>query len=486
MTEMVRSGRLSGEHLCSWQSELRKQTDGRQRGRLRAEERLDGDPGKVMLSPDAHVPAETSSPGAHAVTSRPRVLVVGPGPGQVGGVTTFIQILMSSRLVADKYDLIRLDTTRAAEDVPSAGRLSLRNASYLLSQACRLVLVAIRQRPVVMHLAVTSGWSFWKGCAFLLIGRAFRMRSVAHLHGGSFRDYYWKCPRPVRHLIGWVLRRADVVIALSEQWQRFLLDEVRSDLHVVVMPNTVDTPFAAAVKQDDYASRQSGNVVLFVGRLGRAKGVFDILRAVPLVLASHEDAVFIFAGGAHEAGILEEMERHSVEAGLGNAVQFLGEVTGQAKLDLFRRATLFVLPSHGEGLPYALLEAMAVGLPVITTPVGAIPEIVEDGHHGFLIQPGDHAALAKRIIQLLEDEPLGQRMELANRQLIRDSYLPDMAMSQLVAIYDHLQGIGGTETLSPSGDGGKDELGRSRSTLPTGSLQQAKGGYREESRDEKL
>jgi glycosyltransferase involved in cell wall biosynthesis len=431
-------------------------------------------------------PAETSFPGERAAANRPRVLVIGPGSAQPGGVTTFIRILMSSRLVEEKYELICLDTTRAAGDVPSAGRFSLRNLSYLLTQIYRLVLIAARQRPMVMHIAVTSGWSFWKGGAFLLIGKAFRIRSVAHLHGGSMRDYYWKCSRPIQRLIGWVLKQADVVIALSGQWQRFLLDEVRSDLCVVVIPNTVDTPFAAAAEQDDYPSRQSGKEVLFVGQLAQAKGVFDILRAVPLVLASHEDAVFLFAGGAHETRILAEMERYSAEASLDNAVQFLGEVTGQAKLDIFRRAALFVLPSFGEGLPYALLEAMAVGLPVITTPVGAIPEIIEDGHNGFLIQPGDHAALAKHIIHLLDDRPLGLRMGLANRQLIRDHFLPDVAMTKLVAIYDRLRGIGDPQTLASSGDEEREGSHCSHSTPQEGSILLTKDRYKEESHAKNL
>lgn len=444
-----------------------------------AEEWHDGDPDKVRLGLSLPAPAEEALPGERAATSRPRVLVIGPGPAQVGGVTTFIRILMSSRLVAEKYDLIRLDTTRAEEDLSTAGRFSLRNFSYLMSQTFQLVRIAVHQHPVVMHLAVTSGWSFWKVGAFLIIGKMLGMKIVAHIHGGSMREYYRKHPPSIRRLIGWVLRQADVVIALSAQWQRFLLDEVRSDLCVVVMPNTVDAPFAAAAKQDDYASRQQGNVVLFVGQLARAKGMFDILRAAPLVLASREDAVFLFAGGAREAQIQAELECFSLEAGLGSAVQFLGEVTGQAKLDLFRRATLFVLPSYGEGLPYVLLEAMAVGLPVITTPVGAIPEIIEDTHHGFLIQPGDYAALATRIIQLLEDGSLRQRMGLAGRRLILDSYLPDVAMTQLVSLYDRLQGVGDAETLPSSGDREKNGPDFSRSTLPASSCLQMKDGEEE-------
>jgi hypothetical protein len=139
-----------------------------------------------------------------------------------------------------------------------------------------------------------------------------------------------------------------------------------------------------------------------------------------------------------------------------------------------------------EGLPYALLEAMAVGLSVITTRVGAIPEIIEDEHHGFLIQQGDYETLAKRISQLLEDEPLGQKMGLANRRLIRDHYMPDSAMTQLVAIYDRLRGFGGAENLLSSWDEKKQRINVSCSRLPASSSLGMKDGYKEESHVNKL
>jgi glycosyltransferase involved in cell wall biosynthesis len=270
-------------------------------------------------------------------------------------------------------------------------------------------------------------------------------------------------------LIGWLLKQADVVIALSGEWQRFLLDEVRPDLRVVVLPNSVDAQFAAASEQDDTASRQAGKAVLFVGRLCQPKGVFDILHAAPAVLAAHPDAVFWFAGRAPEEQILEEMQRISKEMNLGSAVQFLGEITGQAKLDLFRQAALFVLPSYWEGLPYSLLEAMAVGLPVIATPVGAIPEMIEEGHHGFLIQPGDVAALAKRMIRLLEDQSLARQMGQANRDLIRDLYLPEAAMTRMVSIYAGLQKFHAPETSRPSPTAEGEGPGASRANLEAGS-----------------
>ena len=192
----------------------------------------------------------------NSLIARSPILVVGPGPGQVGGVTTFIRILTTSPVVAEKYELIHLDTSRDEPDFASAGRFDLRNLSYFLKQAFQLIKIAARHHPRIMHLAVTSGLSFWKISAFLLIGKLFGIRIVAHLHGGGMRKYFLMQAAPVQHIIGWVLKCADVVIALSRQWQLFLLNEVRSDLNVVVIENTIDSDFAAENEKDDYPKRQ--------------------------------------------------------------------------------------------------------------------------------------------------------------------------------------------------------------------------------------
>jgi glycosyltransferase involved in cell wall biosynthesis len=119
-------------------------------------------------------------------------------------------------------------------------------------------------------------------------------------------------------------------------------------------------------------------------------------------------------------------------------VYFLGQVTGQAKLELYSRASLFLLPSYGENLPYALLEAMSIGLPVITTPVGAIPELVKEGCNGFLINPGDYQTLAERILRILDDPSIQEKMRQANIEKIKREYLPQAAMVRFDDIYKKL------------------------------------------------
>ena len=368
----------------------------------------------------------------------PRVLVVGPGRNQVGGVPTFVEFLLSSDALNASYELIHLDTSRASGDIGLEAKFSVLNVKYLARQVMRFIEIAIRCRPQIAHLQVTSYLAFWKAGLFMLVGRALGMKVLMHLHGGLFDQYYRQSSPRARRFIGWVLSRADIVIALSSGWRHFLLTEVGSNLRIEVVPNTVDTMFAEGLSKGAGITQISRNAVLFVGSLGQRKGVFDILRAVPIVRAQQPETRFLFAGNEETRGDRARIDKLCADAQLGDAVQFLGQVTGYAKLDLFRQAMLFILPSYGENLPFALLEAMATGLPVITTRVGAIPEIVEDGYNGFLINPGDHVTLARRIIQLLEDPALRLSMSQANIDRIRNDFMPSIAITRLGSLYAQL------------------------------------------------
>jgi len=277
--------------------------------------------------------------GSH---KRPRVLVIGPGRTQVGGVATFVEIVRSSTYLKERYELIHMDTTRGPRGAGVASRFTLINILYFVRQSIVFLLIGFRSRPQIMHVLVTSFWAFWKNAAFILMARLLHMKVVAHLQGGVFDHYYRESSPLAQRLIGWVMRRSDVVVALSNRWRRFLVEEVRSDLNVEVVPNTVDAMFAQAIGKDNGHKGRDPNVVLFVGGLGHRKGIYDILKAVPLVVARQPHVRFLFAGKEEQRGEQAEIDRACAEANLNGTVQFLGEVTGQAKLDLFLNASVFI------------------------------------------------------------------------------------------------------------------------------------------------
>lgn len=369
---------------------------------------------------------------------KPTILVIGPSAESGGGVATFVNILLSSSILEEQFTLVHLDTSRTQSDVGLENRLSLTNLTYLIRQAFQLIQMGIRLRPRVVHIQTTSGLSFWKTAVFIFISKLFRMRTIAHLHGGMFKKFYREKNSYIQDTIRRNLHRADMIIALSNNWKDFLIEEVEQNLSVEVVSNTVDPTFAQVIEVGRTAPPQPTKTILFMGNLGQHKGVYDILKAVPLVLEKHPEVHFVFAGEEGKKGEKAEIDQRCREMGLGEYVQFPGLVTGQAKLELFQQATLFVLPSYIENLPYVLLEAMSVGLPVVTTPVGAIPEIIENGQNGYLIQPGDHRALADRIIQLLDDPERRAQMSKENIKAIKMRFLPDTAMRQISDIYHKL------------------------------------------------
>jgi glycosyltransferase involved in cell wall biosynthesis len=118
----------------------------------------------------------------------------------------------------------------------------------------------------------------------------------------------------------------------------------------------------------------------------------------------------------------------------------LGYLHGDEKLEIFFESDIFILPSYGEGLPITILEAMAAGLPIIATSVGAIPEIIEDGKNGFLTEAGDYVGLAKKILKLARDMKLRQEMGKNNIEKIERQYNKDLIVSKLSAEYEKLLG----------------------------------------------
>jgi glycosyltransferase involved in cell wall biosynthesis len=369
---------------------------------------------------------------------RPGIVLMGPDPAQVGGWATLVRFVLSSPYLQERYRLILVDTGRGSRGAGRAGTFAAINVWYFLRQAAQLAWVRLRWRPELANIPMNPNLSFWKYGAFILLGRALGMKVIVHWVAGTFPAYWaGRSPR-VRSIIRWTLNRSDVMIALSNGWRRFLREEVGVSVPMEVVPNAVDPSFAAISDRVTYGPERGPGAILFVGILDPEKGVFDILDAAPTVIARHPEACFLFAGAEDDPAVRVRLDQACAERGLGNAVRFLGRVTGQAKLDLYLRSSIFILPSYGEGQSYALLEAMCTGLPVVSTPVGATPELIQEGQNGFLIQPGDSEALAERIVRLLDDRALRATMSKANVEIIRKGYLPNVALSCLESVFTRL------------------------------------------------
>ncbi|MFH1023648.1 MAG: glycosyltransferase [Planctomycetota bacterium] len=209
---------------------------------------------------------------------------------------------------------------------------------------------------------------------------------------------------------------------------------------ITVIPNGVDANACAAavpLSRESLGIPEGAPVILTVARLDRQKAVETLLAAVPEVLDRHPSAIFIIAGEGPRRGPLENEARRR---GITPAVRFLGKRDDVPQL--LKTADMFALPSRWEGMPNALLEAMAAGIPVAATRVPGIREIIRDGETGHLFPPDDPAALARIIIRMLSDPEATRRLGTNAAAHVRQFHRFETMVEHTMKIYEEVLRVG--------------------------------------------
>ena len=258
-----------------------------------------------------------------------------------------------------------------------------------------------------------------------------RVKVVFHMLA-PFGVFYQRSNAKIRSLIRAALRCADHVVCLSEKDEAVMSTFLPSSSISVLRSNVRLSP--GSTTNIDRRGRERINVI-FVGGLDPfRKGIYDILKALPMVIGACKNVHFTFTGGDNVRHALNQR----LDSNFAPWMSFRGWLSEAEKEALYREADLLLLPSYEEGMPYVIVEAMAAGLPIISTPVGAIPEVIEEGINGFLINPGDYQALARRVVQLCRDEELRLQIGHTNRDKASRLYAQEVIFQELEAIYDQL------------------------------------------------
>lgn len=272
-----------------------------------------------------------------------------------------------------------------------------------------------------VHFQAATGASFWRTVIMATIVKAMRRSIAYHMHGGDIKQFAGRHPRMVRLMV----EHSDCVIALSQYWKEWF-EATFHCRQVEVVPNVIEPPVRIGDKPDDGICR-----FVFLGLICKNKGVWDMLEAMRQDKNRFAGRIQIVIGGNGETELLCQRIK---EYGLDGIVKFAGWVAGEKKARLLTGADAFVLPSYIEGVPISLLEAMSYGLPVITTGVGGIPNIVSEGVNGFMIRPGDTAAFADCLDKLASSAEMRKKMGEAGMRMCA-KHLPEDAERKLKTIY---------------------------------------------------
>lgn len=202
-----------------------------------------------------------------------------------------------------------------------------------------------------------------------------------------------------------------------------------------------------------------GLAVLCVGRLVPEKGQVLLLQAVEKLVRDGVDVRLTLVGGGPR---LASLEAEAGRLGILDRVSFPGPVSQDEMPAMFASHNVFCLPSFAEGVPVALMEAMAAGLPVVTTRVAGIPELVEDGITGLLVPPGRADAVGDALRKLADDPSLAARLSRQGRQAVEASFDAEVAAQQLAVAFAHLENSSGR----PAGPGSSRSRSSIRSSTP--------------------
>jgi glycosyltransferase involved in cell wall biosynthesis len=299
----------------------------------------------------------------------------------------------------------------------------------------QLAVLLARSRVDIVHLNTSlDAKAYWRDLTYLFVAKLLGRRVVNQIHGGhNPADFF-----PRSAFLTWILRqfivRSDAVTVLSSgEFAAYRAFDSRIKLHRV--PNAIDP--AGLIDEPRSINHDDPLRLVYVGRLVEAKGLFEIVDALRQLRQQGRRFTFIVAGAGRDEPRLREAVR---AAGIEDRTRLLGPVFGAAKNRLWLESDVLVFPSHTEGLPYALLEAMAAGCVPIVTPVAAIPDVVQSDLQGFLVPVCDPMRLAAAVAQLDDERPRLAQMAQAARRRISESYTISRLAADFDAIYRQVLG----------------------------------------------
>lgn len=281
----------------------------------------------------------------------------------------------------------------------------------------------------IVHIQGAAFASFERNMFFVYWGKKFHKKVIMHMHCAEFAPYYDSSKHKKRILS--TINSCDKFLVLSSQWKDYFEGiGVRKDI-LFILNNTITPP-----KFYNADVHKTGDMLrlLYLGIIGQRKGVYDLIKVIGDNAEYYRQHIVLHIGGNGESDRIKSLiEDYNV----GDFVISEGFVKGEKKIEDLNWADVFILPSYNEGLPIAILEAMSYGMPIISTNVGGIPEVVKTDVNGKLIEPGDLVAIKNSIDFYIEHrESVG--IHGKESQKLVSPFLPDEVFKTLTKLYKKL------------------------------------------------
>ena len=324
------------------------------------------------------------------------VLMVGVGSKRVGGMWTVAEQYISNSEFNSKVNLTYIPTS-------TNGNIVLRTL-FMLVGYLRILWVLNTKKIDIVHIHMAEKGSTFRKGRVAKWARHRNKKVIIHLHAGPFMAWYKTVSIDKQEKIRQFFGCADIVLVLGEYWKNEL-QEIIPKGKMQVLYNGVKCP-------DENPYNPNAKYIVYFGVMKREKGIYDLINAINETNDKlPNDVKVVLCGNDLEGNIPEIIENK----GLKNRFELPGWVSGEKKEQIYKKAVIDVLPSYYEGLSMTLLEAMSRGIPIISTNISTMSEVV--GKNGILIDPGDVTSLGENLLNLLSN--IERRKEMSQKEFER-------------------------------------------------------------------
>ena len=349
----------------------------------------------------------------------PRILIVRPlGRGGRGGI---------DRVVDAELSVISENDAKVSECVTRGPGSKILSPFYFLRALAITVTLGLTCRIDIVHIHLSSHGSFTRKKLIMAVCQAMGVPYIIHLHGSRFRQYWEALPTHQALKVDRAFASAARVIVLGDVWRDLVLSRVPT-AKVEILFNGTPTPTRSRGEHTIGSPVQ----ILFLGVVGKRKGTLELVAALANLKTKGIDCwQAVIAGN----GDVDACYRDVKARGLDGKVNILGWIETEQVSELLNSSDILALPSHDENLPMSVIEGMANGLAVVTTPVGATASIIHDNETGILVPVGDVNSLSEALALLVSDAATRARLGNAAQAFHRDQLEINIHVGSLVQIW---------------------------------------------------